>query len=124
MNELDKIILQGLQFYGFHGVLPEEKANGQWFEVDLELWGDFQLAAKSDDLRLGLDYSLIYRKVKEVMEGESRNLLENVAQYIIDSILGMPLVRKVLVRVKKLHPPLGGPAAYAAIEMVRVAAND
>ncbi|MFY9174488.1 MAG: dihydroneopterin aldolase, partial [Peptococcia bacterium] len=29
----DKIILQGMKFYGYHGVLPEEKNLGQWFEV-------------------------------------------------------------------------------------------
>ena len=32
----DRIILTGLQFYGFHGVNPEERSLGQTFVVDLE----------------------------------------------------------------------------------------
>lgn len=119
MKELDKIILQSMRFYSFHGVMAEEKVNGQWFEVDLEIYGDFSKAAGSDNIDEALDYSKIYQRVKEIMEGRSHNLLENVSQAIMNSIIELPLVQKVLVRVKKLHPPVGGPAAYAGIEMVR-----
>lgn len=119
MKELDKIILHGLRFYGFHGVMAEEKVNGQWFEVDLELWGDFNEAAGSDNIAKALDYSRIYQRVKDIMEGRGHNLLESLNQAIINSVQEQPQVQKALVRVKKLHPPVGGPVAYAAVEMVR-----
>lgn len=124
MKELDKIILQSLKFYGFHGVMAEEKVNGQWFEVDLEIWGDFSEAAISDNINEALDYSGIYQRVKDIMDGRSHNLLESINKAIADSILELPLVQKVLVRVKKLHPPVGGPTAYAGVEMVRQKTND
>lgn len=124
VKELDKIILQSLRFYSFHGVMAEEKVNGQWFEVDLEIWGDFSKAAGSDNIDEALDYSNIYQRVKEIMEGRSHNLLESVNLAILNRILELPLVQKALVRVKKLHPPVGGPAAYAGVEMVRQKNND
>ena len=38
-----KVELHGLELRGFHGVLPEEKENGQsfWYDVELEVgeWG-------------------------------------------------------------------------------------
>ena len=34
---IDRIELEGLAFYGYHGVRPEEKSLGQRFEVDLKL---------------------------------------------------------------------------------------
>jgi len=119
MKGTDKIILAGLRFYGYHGVLPEEKKLGQWFEVDLELTGEFTQAAAADDLAQTLDYSSLYRKVARLMEGESLNLLETLADRIAAVAMEEPLVEGVLVRVKKPGAPLGGPIAYAAVETVR-----
>ena len=34
---MDKIILNNLGFYGYHGVLSEEKSLGQKFFIDVEL---------------------------------------------------------------------------------------
>ncbi len=34
-NPPDRIILEGMQFYGFHGVNAEERALGQPYVVDL-----------------------------------------------------------------------------------------
>ena len=44
----DRIILTGMQFYGFHGVNAEERALGQPFVVDLETELDLEPAGASD----------------------------------------------------------------------------
>jgi hypothetical protein len=44
----DKLILRGLQFHGFHGVLQEEKTLGQKFVVDIDAWMDLAAAGESD----------------------------------------------------------------------------
>lgn len=119
MSAQDKIILQGLKFYGYHGVLPEEKKLGQWFEVDLELYGPFTKAAASDKINETLDYSKIYQDIRGLVEGVSFNLLETLASKIAELVLVYPLVEKARVRVKKPQAPLGGIIAYAAIETVR-----
>lgn len=119
MDVQDKIILQGLRFYGYHGVLPEEKKLGQWFEVDLELYGPFTKAAASDNVEDTLDYSKIYQDIGSIVEGVSLNLIETLACKVVEQVLTYPLVEKAKVRVKKPQAPLGGPLDYAAVETVR-----
>lgn len=119
MEPLDKVLLYGLRFYGYHGVWPEEKKLGQWFEVDLEMWGDFTQASKTDNLEDALDYSIVYQLVKTVIEGPSVNLLEKLASQIAGALLEIDSIQKVQVRVKKPGAPLGGPMGYAGIEIVR-----
>lgn len=45
---MDKIILNGCRFYGYHGAFVEEQTLGQIFVVDLELAVDLTRASQSD----------------------------------------------------------------------------
>ena len=47
---MDKIILNGCRFYGYHGAFAEEQTLGQIFVVDLELEVDLTRASQSDNL--------------------------------------------------------------------------
>jgi dihydroneopterin aldolase len=119
MRESDKIILQGMRFFGYHGVLPEERAMGQWFEIDVEIWGDLSKAAESDCVDDTLNYQQVYRDIKEIVEGEPVNLLEHLAHKIVCNIMALPLPERVLVRVKKPQAPLKGVVGFAGVEMIR-----
>ena len=46
----DRIVLEGMQFYGFHGVNPEEQALGQSYLVDLAVELTLSQAGQSDRL--------------------------------------------------------------------------
>ena len=59
--KMDKLVLRGLKFNGFHGVKPEEKKLGQKFLVDVDAWMDLQAAGKSDKLSDTISYTEIYR---------------------------------------------------------------
>ena len=116
----DRIILEGMRFYGFHGVNPEERALGQEYLVDLTVEMDLGRAGQSDRLEDTISYARIYRAVKEVMEGEPRNLLEAAAQSIADRVLSDFPVDAVSVRVKKPHPPIRGSIIESAtVEIFR-----
>ena len=117
----DRIILTGLQFYGFHGVNPEERRLGQPFVVDLEAELDLSVPAASDNLEDTVSYTELYRAVKAVMEGEPRNLLESVAGTIAGAMLERHLkIRAVRVRVQKPRPPIKGSVIeVAAVEIYR-----
>ena len=116
----DKISLQGMVFYGYHGASEEERALGQPYVVDLEVELDLRRPGGSDRLEDTVSYSHLYRTVKLVMEGESKNLLEAAAQTIADRVLMEFPVRAVRVRVKKPHPPIRGSAIdNAAVEIYR-----
>lgn len=116
----DRIQLQGMVFYGYHGIGAAEQELGQRFVVDLEAQRDLRPAGLSDDPQDTVDYSSMYRLVKEVMEGPSRKLLENLAETIATGVLENFDVDSVKVRVKKPEVPMKGSIlSHAAVEIVR-----
>lgn len=119
MKELDKISLKGMRFYGYHGLLAAEKTLGQWFEIDLEMWGDFSQAMVTDCLEKTVDYSKVYALTKEIVEGPAVNLIEHLAHKIMEALINLPLLEKVVVKVKKPQVPLKGQLCYAGVEIVR-----
>ena len=120
----DRIRLEGMVFYGFHGVGPAEREVGQRFVVDLELDLDLRVAGGSDDISDTINYSRLYRAVQAIVEGPSRNLLENLADRIAQRVLGGFDVESVRVRVKKPEAPISGSVlAYAGVEIFRTKAD-
>ena len=116
----DRIILQGMRFYAYHGLNPEERTLGQPFEVDLEAEMDLTISGRSDRKEDTVSYTHLYRKVKEVMEGPSKNLLETLAETIAQRVLETYPVTAVRVQVKKTRPPIKGAfLANAGVEICR-----
>ena len=116
----DRIILQGMQFYAYHGVNPEERALGQRYVVDLTAHLELRRAGETDRLEDTVSYSHVYRTVRSVMEGEPHNLLESAAQDIADRVLAEFPVEAVTVTVKKPNPPVRGSSIeLAAVEIHR-----
>ena len=64
----DKILLKGMIFYGFHGNSAAEQELGQRFVVDMEIHRDLHAAGLSDDPEDTVNYSRIFRLVKEIVE--------------------------------------------------------
>lgn len=116
----DKIILQGMVFYGYHGVNPEERTQGQRFVVDLEISRDLSQAGLSDDLSTTVNYSSVFKIAREVVEGKACNLLETVAERLADAVLTRFAAEAVKVRVRKPWAPIKGSALdWVAVEIVR-----
>lgn len=115
----DRIILSGMEFYGYHGVLPPERELGQRFVVDVELSLDLAGAGRKDDPAATVDYAEVFRLVEKVVGGPPRKLLEKVAEDIAAAVTGLFPVEEVLVRVKKPSPPLPGRLDCAAVEIRR-----
>lgn len=98
----DRILLEGMVFFGFHGTQEAERVLGQRFEVDVELWLDLAPAGMSDDLMQSVDYSAVYRSTRAVVEGEPLALTEAVAERIAAAALAeSERIRQVRVRVRK-----------------------
>ncbi|GAW92214.1 dihydroneopterin aldolase [Calderihabitans maritimus] len=119
----DKIILEGMEFYGFHGVLEEEARRGQTFCVDVELYCNTLRAAASDDLRDTVNYAEAYETVRRIVEEERYNLIETLADRIAVALLQQEKVEKVVVRVKKPFAPIPGKFKSMAVEIVRGGEN-
>lgn len=111
----DQIMLEGMQFYGYHGVNPEERVLGQRFLIDVALFVNLRGAGSSDDLSQSISYSEVYRQVKEIAEGEPRNLIEAVAEDIASRLLETyPLAFALTVTVRKPEAPIKGSMLDAA----------
>src|SRR5258705_410753 len=65
---MDTIILSGIRALGCHGVLPEEQARPQPFEVDVELSVDLRPAGRSDVLSDTIDYDSLAGRVVQIVE--------------------------------------------------------
>ena len=115
MADTDEILLEGMRFYAFHGVNPEEQALGQRFIVDVVLAVGLRRPGQSDDLSDTVSYSAVYKVVRGIVEGEPRNLIEAVAEEIAAAILtGFPNVARVTVTVRKPEVPMKGSLLDAA----------
>lgn len=95
------IRLEGLSVFGHHGARPYEKEAGQRLEVDLILEPLSSASETSDKLADTIDYDLLYKLVREVVEGKSYHLLEALARATADEILVRFAIRKVTVRISK-----------------------
>lgn len=116
---MEKLTLAGMRFFAHHGVLIEERTHGQEFVIDVELEGDLAAAARRDDLALTIDYRLAYDAVRTVMEGESRQLIETLAEDIAGRLLALDRVRAATVRVRKPQVKLPGPLESSGVEVRR-----
>lgn len=106
----DHILLQGLSFFGYHGVRPEEKRLGQRFTIDLVLGLNLAPAGRADDLDLTVNYSDAYRVVQAVVEGPSRDTIEAVAEALAAALLErFARLESVGVRVGKPGAPIATP---------------
>jgi dihydroneopterin aldolase len=115
----DRVALRGVRARGRHGVLPAERAGGQWFVVDLVLELDARPAAAADDLTLTADYGALAREVVAVVEGEPVDLLETLAERLAALCLERPLVDAVEVTVHKPQAPLDVPFDDVAVTVRR-----
>ena len=108
-----------MQFYGRHGVNPEEQTLGQRFEVDVDLFLDVRLAAQHDDLHRTINYAHVYHAVQRIVEEERFALIEALAETIAMHIGRHFRPEGVRVCVRKPHAPLEGVLDYVAVEIER-----
>ena len=111
------IRVENIRIYAYHGCLPEETKIGSDYIVNLEVEANLKPSAVSDALDDTVDYVLLNHIVKQEMAKPSK-LLEAVASRIIQRILNeSSLVKKVVVSVSKLNPPIGGDVERVTIKM-------
>ena len=123
---MDEILLEGMRFYAYHGVNPEERALGQRFTVDLVLAVELRRAGQSDDLEDTVSYSAVYKLVRRIVEGEPHKLIEAVAESVSAEILvNFPPVQLVTVTVRKPEVPMKGAMLNAAgVRITRSRTNE
>lgn len=108
-----QIHVEGLEVYGYHGVLPEERSLGQLFRLDIRLDMEDCPGSASDRVEETVDYTEVIDVVAEIVGCRSFNLLERLADEVAVTVLSRYPVDAVWVRVTKPHPPI--PCALAGV---------
>ncbi len=122
----DRIWVRGLRLWAHVGVLQFERAEGQWFELDLELAVDLAEAGRSDALDLTLDYS----RLIAALQRQARELrcltLEHYSDRILDLIdscaaeqLGDGVRVPVRLELRKCAAPVPGFTGVVAVRRSR-----
>ena len=110
------IRMEGMKFYAFHGVLPQENLVGANFYIDLKLKTDFTRAAETDELAGTVSYADIHTVVKEEMKIPSK-LLEHVCQRIARHLFhDFPTIETIDISLFKENPPMGACAKRVGVE--------
>jgi dihydroneopterin aldolase len=116
---MDRIDVENIRLYAYHGCLEEEARIGTDYRVDVSVWGDLSKAAESDELIDTIDYVHINKVVTEEMRTRAK-LLEQVAKRILDRLLAeLPQIGKVKVKVSKLMPPINGNVESVGVTLRR-----
>jgi dihydroneopterin aldolase len=102
----DRLEVRGLRIDGTHGVLDDERARPQPFEVDLDIYVDTVHATATDDLATTADYTAALDAVVAVITGRPHRLLESLATAVADAVLDDQRVLEVTVAVRKVSPPV------------------
>jgi dihydroneopterin aldolase len=117
--QMDRIDVENIRLYAYHGCLEEEARIGTDYRVDVSVWGDLSKAAESDELIDTIDYVHINKVVTEEMRTRAK-LLEQVAKRILDRLLAeLPQIGKVKVKVSKLMPPINGNVESVGVTLRR-----
>ena len=79
---MDKIIIKGLELFAYHGVNPEEKAQGQTFLLDIALEADLSKARRSDSLQDTINYAAVRQTAVEVLLKKPEAPMNAVFDYV------------------------------------------
>lgn len=117
---MDTILINGLEFYAYHGVSDEEQAIGQRYRVDVTMEVDARRAGLTDMLGDTVDYGDVARRIVQIATEQSYRLLEAVATQMVLAILEeFPGVEAVMLRLQKLNPPMNAIVASVGVEIYR-----
>lgn len=111
-----KIALQNVRFFAYHGFYPVEQILGNEFIVDIETEFDV-FGNGNDDLRQTVNYERLHEIVSIEMRN-TRKLIETVAHAILEKIRHEFLtVKTIRIAIRKLHPPVQGEVGNSLIEL-------
>ena len=119
MDTTDRITLTGVRAFGYHGVYPDEKREGQEFVVDAALSLSLRRAAETDDVVDTVHYGELAERLVAVVEGEPVDLIETLAQRLADAALDDARVDAVTITVHKPQAPITVPFGDVAVTITR-----
>jgi dihydroneopterin aldolase len=116
----DRILLEGIHGFGYHGLFEHERTNGQDFFVDLTLEIDLRAASMSDEIDDTVNYAEITDLVVTEITSNPVSLIEKLAGRIAERILNNhSKVKSVMVTVHKPQAPVTATLKDIAVQITR-----
>ena len=110
---MDKIIIDSLRLFAYHGVNPEEQEDGQFFILDIEADIPLSKAGESDDLNDTVSYAQMIKCARRVFSSRA-------ARRVADALLEeFPPIEGVRVTCKKPDAPMKADFGFAAVSIYR-----
>lgn len=118
---MDKIIINSLKVFAYHGVNPEETQYGQNFELDITAQVDISSACQTDELEQTVSYAAMIKTVKRTMLEKNCKLLEHAAQRVAQALFAeYRQITALKITLKKPDAPMKADFGYVAVEIERV----
>lgn len=115
---MDKIIIKGLKLFAYHGVNPEEKADGQNFYLDITTTLNADKAKETDNVDDTVSYAKIVKTVRAVFCEKSYDLIEAAAHKVCVRVMeDYPVLQSITVLLKKPEAPIKADFEYVAVEV-------
>lgn len=119
MDAADRITLTGVRAFGYHGVYPDEKRDGQEFVVDATVFLPLRRAADTDDVVDTVHYGELAERIAAIVSGDPVDLLEKLAARIAADVLLDERIDAVTVTVHKPTAPIPVPFADVSVTITR-----
>ena len=117
---MDYIKITGLKIFAHHGVLPEEKKNGQDFYINARLFYSMKQPGKTDDLNDAINYAQVCAFMTETFTAQSFDLIEAAAEHLCHAVLQeFCALEKIELELCKPHAPIGLPFTDVSVNMTR-----
>ena len=117
---MDYIKITGLKIFAHHGVLPEEKKNGQDFYINARLFYSMKQPGKTDDLNDAINYAQVCAFMTETFTAQSFDLIEAAAEHLCHAVLlEFSALEKIELELCKPHAPIGLPFTDVSVNMTR-----
>ncbi len=115
------IRMHNMSFFGYHGLTAAEKELAKRYSVDVEIEYDTKRAAEHDKLDdTVVNYETVYWEIEEFFRDNRFHLTETVAERLADALFdSQKMAKRLLVRVRKNHPPFPGFMEWVEVEVRR-----
>ncbi len=116
---MDKVIIEGLNCFGKHGVLPEENILGQNFIVSCELYCDIERAARTDNIDNAVNYADAAAFITDFVKSNVFKLIETLASRLAEELLKKFDISKIKIKIDKPSAPMDLSFKTVAVEITR-----
>lgn len=118
MNQIQqKVGLQGIRFFAYHGFYPMEQILGNEFFVDIEV--AFEVTESGEDnLEKTVNYEQLYQIAMSEMN-KTKKLIETVAHEILKRIQEkFTFVKTSRVVIRKMQPAIQGEVNQSFVDLI------